>query len=114
MAGMPRRAYDVATPEPLDSVVENNWLESRGLWRKALADGHVSHAEAIAIYRYEQSAIAPNLTAMTVSWRVIGSITRGADGIYGYRVQRTCRELWARAANVVPFRRRSDGPEEAA
>ena len=84
-------------------------MELESMWRRALADGEVTHHEAVAIYQYRRSNFAPKLTLLTTSMHVIAGIAGGSAGIDSPRVQRTMRERWQRLGLIVPFRNRRGG-----
>lgn len=84
-------------------------MELESMWRRALADGDVSHAEAIAIYQFRRAHFAPQLTLLTTSVHVIAGIAGGSAGVDSPRVRRTMRERWQRMGLIVPFRNRRGG-----
>jgi len=91
-------------------------MEVEALWRRALADGHVSHEEAIRIYHVRSTELAPHLAVLTTSMHVIAGIAGGSAGIDSPSVRRTLRERWQRAAaSVGPVGREGggDGPHAA-
>ena len=93
------------TPATLAEVVETERMELELMRRRAMADGVVTHEEAVRIFERQERFLDPNLVVMTTSWTLIGSITRGSAGVYSPRFMRTCRELWSRRRNVTPIRR---------
>jgi hypothetical protein len=106
----------MSRPTPLSTVVEEANMEVEAMWRRSLADGHVSHEEAIRIYHVRSTELAPHLAVLTTSMHVIAGIAGGSAGIDSPSVKRTMRERWQRvAATVVPFRRQrgGDGPHAA-
>lgn len=104
----------MSRPTPLSTVVEEADMEVEAMWRRALADGRVSHDEAIAIYHVRSTEFAPQFAVLTTSMHVIAGIAGGSAGIDSPSVKRGLREWWQRAAsNVVPFKRGGGEPPAA-
>lgn len=87
-------------------------IDFRVAQRRALADGHLSHAEGIGLLR----SVEPLLSIVADVAQDLGIITAilgSPDGVRGNRPQERIKSAWARPSNVVPFVRHEEGGDAA-
>ena len=78
----------MTTPIPLDQVVDEHRMELAVKRKRAMADGVITHQEAIEIFHYQERHLDPAVTNLTLTWGMVNSMLRGSDGMFGQRARR--------------------------
>lgn len=97
------------TPPSLATATEELIVEFEARQRRAWADGQLTHAEGVELFKFWSSDLAPQLTVIASTVHVIGGMVRSGQGVDAPNVQRTMRERWQRLGLIVPFRKRRGG-----